>query len=152
MLKTLGADAVFDYNDPDCALQIRKAAQDNLRLVWDCISSDETAKLCTEAMASGGIYATLLQVQPDRKDIEVIWTLGYTCIGDPINKFVLRADDTSADFSFMKKFIAIAEPLLAEGKLQPHPQRVEHGLDHVLEGVDLLRKNKVSGRKLVYTV
>src|ERR1700743_2379589 len=78
LLKSMGADAVFDYKDPDCALKIRQFTGGNLRLAWDCISEDSSAKICTDALASGGAYGTILQVRSPRDDVDLKYTLGYT--------------------------------------------------------------------------
>ncbi|OQU97051.1 hypothetical protein CLAIMM_03054 [Cladophialophora immunda] len=150
LLKSMGADAVFDYRDSDCAAKIRQRANDNLKLVWDCISEKSSAKICTDALASGGVYGTILQVDSPRDDIQVKYTLGYTCVGEPVDKGFFKQDDTTADFEFMKKFIPIAESLLHQGKLKPHPVRLGNGLENVIDGMDMLRQGKVSGEKLVY--
>lgn len=60
--------------------------------------------------------------------------------------------DNSKDFEFAKKWTQAVEPVLQEGKIRGHPPKVDKGLEKVFEGLDLLRKDKVSGQKLVYTV
>jgi len=55
--------------------------------------------------------------------------------------------------SFAVKFCGLAEKLLKEGKIKAHPVDVRPGgLKGVLEGLDEMRKGKVSGKKLVYRV
>lgn len=57
------------------------------------------------------------------------------------------------DYEFMKRFSALAEELLKDGKIKVHPLRVEgEGLKGVLDGLQLMREGKVSGQKLVYRV
>jgi len=152
LVKSLGAAAAFDYKDPDCASQIKQFAHNNLKLVWDCIALEPSAKICAEAIAAGGVYASLLDVKLPRDDVEVKTTLGYTCVGEPVVKPWVQLPDNSADFEFMKKFIKVAEPLLEAGKLKVHPPKVGKGLENVFQGLDLLRHDKVSGQKLVYTL
>jgi len=54
---------------------------------------------------------------------------------------------------FAKKVAAITDDLLAQRKIKIHPPKVmEGGLDKVLDGLDLLRNNKVGEQKLVYRV
>ena len=54
---------------------------------------------------------------------------------------------------FASMFWGIAEKLLNEGKVKPHPVDLRPGgLKGVLEGLDEMRKGKVSGKKLVYKV
>jgi hypothetical protein len=57
------------------------------------------------------------------------------------------------DFEFASKFWAVAEKLLAEGKVKPHRPNVRpDGLKGILNGLQLMREGKVSGEKLVYNV
>lgn len=50
-----------------------------------------------------------------------------------------------------KVWFTTVQELLDTGKLKPHPQRiVEGGLSAVVNGLELIRKKKVSGQKLVY--
>lgn len=57
------------------------------------------------------------------------------------------------DRDFSSRFFDVAQELLAQGKVRPHQVSVgEGGLRGVLEGLELLRAGKVSGRKLVYWV
>jgi hypothetical protein len=54
-------------------------------------------------------------------------------------------------FESAVKFAEVAERLLAEGKIKPHPKDVrEGGLKGVLDGIQDLREKKVRGKKLVY--
>src|SRR5262245_38423638 len=108
----MGADVVFDYKDPECARRIREFAKNNLKLTWDCVSLESTAKLCADAMSSGGTYGAILKVTCPRDDITSKFTLGYTCVGEPVQKpGLLESENNMADFEFMKKWINIIEPL-----------------------------------------
>jgi hypothetical protein len=50
-------------------------------------------------------------------------------------------------------FQTVAEPLLAAGKIKPHPVKVmPGGLNGVTAGWDLYRQGKISGEKLVYRI
>lgn len=58
-------------------------------------------------------------------------------------------------YSLDSAFWEVAGKLFAEGKLVPHPQKVNlggEGLEGVLEGLRAMREGKVSGFKLVYSV
>src|SRR5262245_28814701 len=60
-VKSLGADAVFDYNSPTAIDDIRAFTDGKLRLAWDCISLKATAEFCARCMADGeGEYSALL--------------------------------------------------------------------------------------------
>ncbi len=152
LVKSLGAAAAFDYKDPDCAKKIKEYTNNNLKYVWDTISLPATAKICAEAISTGGTYGSLLQVPFPRDDVRTTNSLGYTGVGEPIKKRGIERKDNSADFEFMKSWIPIVESLLQDGRLKVHEPKVGKGLEGVLEGLDLLKHDKVSGRKLVYTV
>jgi hypothetical protein len=54
-------------------------------------------------------------------------------------------------FESAVRFAEVAEQLLAEGKIKPHPKDVrDNGLEGVLAGIQDLREKKVRGIKLVY--
>ena len=50
----------------------------------------------------------------------------------------------------MKKWMAEAETFIHRGLLKVHPTQVGKGMENILDGIDLLRQGKVSGKKLVY--
>lgn len=154
-VKSLGADAAFDYNDPECAADIRKFTNNKLALAWDTISLPQSAEICSNALttASGAKYASLLPVKLSRKDVEATSTLAYTAIGEAFS-FRDGGDipASAADFEFAKKFWDLSYTLLEAGKVKVHRPQVGKGLQGVLEGLNLLKENKVSGKKLVYTV
>ncbi|KAK5054512.1 hypothetical protein LTR84_001403 [Exophiala bonariae] len=150
LVKSFGADEVFDYSDPDCASKIKDYLNGKPRLAWDCISLEGSAKICADVLSGDGVYGSLYPVAFPRTDIPHKFTLGYTCFGEPVHKNETKINANPDDFVFMKEWIKVFEQLLADGKLSLHPLKVNHGLENVLDGVDLLRKNKVSGQKLVY--
>ncbi|PWY83577.1 zinc-binding oxidoreductase [Aspergillus heteromorphus CBS 117.55] len=154
MVKSLGADAVFDYKDPKSVDEIRKYTNNNLKLVFDTISVEASTKYCDSVISDeGGDYSALLAVGIERANVNDRWTLGYTIVGE---EFVFGSTPFPAkpeDKEFAEKFWAISEKLLAEGKIKVHRPSVRPGgLKGVLEGLELLKANKVSGEKLVYNV
>jgi len=152
LVKSLGAEEAFDYNDPECASKIKEYTKGELKYIWDTISLEPTAKLCSEVISPGGSYGAILTVKFPRDDVKTTSSLGYTATGDPVKKRTWRSDDNTKDFEFMAKWIEAVNPILEEGKLKVHPPQVGKGLENVLEGTDLLRKDKVSGKKLVYVL
>ncbi|KAF5855191.1 hypothetical protein ETB97_009745 [Aspergillus alliaceus] len=83
LVKSLGADAVYDYNDPNTAAEIRKATANKLKYVLDTISLESSAKFCDEALSTkGGEYTALLTVPIKRENVNDHWTLGYTAVGE----------------------------------------------------------------------
>lgn len=153
LLKSLGAEAVFDYKDADVVDQIKKYTNGNLKYIWDTISLPPTAEICAGVISPGGTYGAILAVKFPRDDVKTTFSLGYTAMGEPVKKRSFYYKDTTEDFEYMKKFVQeVADPLLAEGRIKVHPPLVNHGLENVFEGIDLLRHDKVSGKKLVYVL
>ncbi|OQU93794.1 Alcohol dehydrogenase GroES-like domain-containing protein [Cladophialophora immunda] len=155
-VSSLGAVAAFDYRRPDCAQAIKSYTAGNLRYAWDCISTQSSAQICADALALAGEgdlrYGCLLPVDFPRTDVLVTHTLAYTAIGEPFDQgwAKLAAGDTK-DFEFARKWVTVAQGLLERGLLKPHEPKIQPGgLEGVVEGLDILRKDSVSGQKLVY--
>ena len=154
LVKAAGADFVFDYNDPDVGQKIREHTNDNLHYAWDTISLPASAKICAEALSSapGGKYASLSSVDFPRKDCSSGFTLAYTALGEAFTFGDIKIPAKPEDYEFAKMFWELSRELLAEGKIKAHPRRVRQGLEGVLEGLQELKDNRVSGEKLVYTL
>lgn len=77
----------------------------------------------------------------------------YTIFNDAFSKAGLDMPALQEDFDFAKNFFGITEDLLADGKLKTHPEKVgSKGLEGVLQGLEDLKNDKVTGAKLVYRV
>lgn len=164
LVKSLGADASFDYNDLDCGLQIRKHTSNALMYAFDCISEGSSVQICADALSTSSSatkkYTSLLRVSDfPRDDVEKTTTLAYSAIGEDMS-FGGQGDvippkipAKDEDARFMEMFIPIAEKLLADGKIKVHPPSVQGGgLHGILDGWQAMREGKVSGKKLVYRV
>ncbi|QGA21042.1 hypothetical protein EYB26_008752 [Talaromyces marneffei] len=155
-VKSLGADKWFDYNEPNVGAQIREYTQNKLEYAWDTVSEEGSAKICSDALTSepGAKYGNILNVKSPREDVETVNTLMYTVFGEAF-KFGKGAELPAIpeDFEYTKKFIALTEKLLAEGKLKAHRVKLgADGLKGVLKGLNDMKAGKVSGEKLVYRV
>ncbi|PKY05700.1 protein TOXD [Aspergillus campestris IBT 28561] len=139
-VRALGADEVFNSRDESAAERIREITGDKLRLCLDCVSLESTAAYCGKALSSqGGEYSALLPVKVERANVNSRFTMGYTAVGKEF-RYGDRVFEASAeDQAFSRRFWALAEGLLAEGK-------------GVLEGLEEMRAGRVSGVKLVYNV
>jgi NADPH:quinone reductase-like Zn-dependent oxidoreductase len=87
LVKSVGAEAVFDYKDPDVASKIR-AHVDDMEQAADCISRQDTARQVGECLSSkkGGRVAVILPVRTDeesemRKDVEYVISWTYDLMG-----------------------------------------------------------------------
>lgn len=161
LVKSLGADAVFDYSDPAATAQIREYTSGKLRYAWDTISEESSAKFCAEALspsaaeAGGDLhYGALLFLPFPREDVTPHHTLAYTILGEAFEFGSIRNFDAQPqDFEFAVKWWALAEKLIAEKKVKPHPTKIgSGGLKGVLEGLEELKSGKVSGVKLCYRI
>ncbi|KAI8592234.1 putative zinc-binding oxidoreductase ToxD [Geranomyces variabilis] len=154
LVRSRGADAVFDYNDADVGAQIRKHTNDKLAYVFDCVSNEYSTKICAEAIGTaGGHYSALWDVKVDRPDVQSRMTMAYTALGEPCKKYGIDFPAKPEDVEFQTGFWSLVERLLKEKKLKAHPVEVRPGgLEGAIDGMDYMRKGKLSGKKLVYRV
>lgn len=156
LCKSRGAEACFDYRDPNCGRQIHEYTKGELYLVWDTIGSEEGAKICMEALSSkpGTKYGTILFNSIPRQDVAYSTSLLFTFLGESFDIFGKHRPASAKDFEFAKQFIELTEQLLNEGKLKAHPVRLlDGGLQAMLDqGVPQMLDGKVSGVKLVCRV
>ncbi len=159
-VKSLGAEAAFDYKSPTAAADIKKFTEGRLRHVWDCIGSAESAELCASATSDQDGQYTSLEgnnasiIHNLNRQISVTQTLAYTIFGERFEKFGVT-EPAPQDYEFAKMFWELASQLLASGKIKttkPDVNRGGRGLEGVLVGLQELKEQKVSGMKLVYTL
>lgn len=154
LVRGLGADAVFNYHDPDSATAIKEHTQNRLKLVFDTVSTESSAEYCERVLSTeGGDYSTLLPITIERENVNSRLTVAYTAFGKGFKFGDRDIPASSVDREFADNFYATVERLLGEGKLRAHPPRVcLGGLNGVLEGLRLMKEGKISGEKLVYNV
>jgi NADPH:quinone reductase-like Zn-dependent oxidoreductase len=131
-VKSRGADAVFDYHDPDCAQKIRDYTKSSLHYVLDCISTEASYKIIAEALPETSEtpmqVVTLLPTDAwPRKDVEATAVLAYTTLGKAFTKFGIDFPAIPAHFDFGVMFWKLSNKLLAEGKVKPHPVVLREG-------------------------
>ncbi|KAJ5183967.1 Protein TOXD [Penicillium capsulatum] len=154
LMRRLGADAVFDYKDPQSGAAIRKATDNKLGLIMDCIGNKAGVELCDNALSSdGGKYTTIVPATIDRPGVENTLVFAYTAIGEAFKYGEMSVPEKLQDKEHWEKFVPIVESLLEGKKFAVHPPRVgKDGLKGVLDGLELLKSGQVSGEKLVYNV
>jgi NADPH:quinone reductase-like Zn-dependent oxidoreductase len=150
-VRSLGAIA-FDYNDPVCVEKIKAYTENKLKYAWDTIATTDTAKLCADVLVSGGSYGAILKISSPRSDINSTRSLGYTAMGEPVEKPTVSIPAQPEHFEFMKRWVLEVERLLKDDKLKVHKVRLDKYLENIFEGMELMRQGKVSGEKLVYTL
>lgn len=155
LVHNLGADHVYDYNSPSCAPSIRKITKNRLAHVFDTISTPETAEICCNAIGSqGGKYAGLSGLEElPREDVTNIHVMAYTAFGEAFDFGDEKVTASPKGYDFAVKFMGLAQELLWQGRIKPHPQSVRTGgWNGVLDGLQEMREGKISGEKLVYPV
>lgn len=157
LIKSLGAEELFDYKDPQCAEKIRQYTNNELSLALDCVSEGDSAKICEQAISSkGGTITFLLSSAKDmvsRKDVERKHTSGYTIFGESFDKLGSHVPAKPDHFEHAKMFWRLTEKLAHEGRLKPHPLRIgKDGLEGVLDGLQQGREGKIRAEKLVHRI
>lgn len=134
LVKSRGADAVFDYNDPLCAQKIKEYTNNKLRYVLDTICTPSTFKICAEALPAESEtdeelnLVTLLPLDSwPRKDVKTKVILAYTSFGEAFTKFGQDFPVLEAHYRFGCMFWELNAKLVAEGRVVPHPMEVRSG-------------------------
>lgn len=116
-------------------------------------------KFCYSVMGrAGGRYTTLEPYPKEQASLRTRrlkpdWVIGASLLGREIgwrDPYHVKADPELREFG--RQWMEYVQGMLNRDEIRPHPVRVgeDNGLEHVLGGIDLLRKKKVSGEKLVY--
>lgn len=78
LVKSLGADAVFDYHDDDVVTKIKEATGDSVAYAVDAISVAASQRISAEVIAPTGGKVVLVQFPvagaTERKDVQIIRT------------------------------------------------------------------------------
>ncbi|KAH9221606.1 chaperonin 10-like protein [Leptodontidium sp. 2 PMI_412] len=160
-VKSLGADAAFDYSSPTCAQDIQEWSSGKISHAFDCISEGDSIKITVSAMSpSGGVYSSLLPVPADQvkgfnEKVESKSTLAYTAVGEAFNFGPNQIPAMPDHLEFGKMFWELSRGLLEEGKVKVHKPSVDKygkGFEGILKGMDEMKSGNVSGEKLVFTL
>lgn len=155
-LKLLGADAVFDYKDPEVAAKIQEYSKGSIRYALDTISSKETLQSVYDATKGGdvaidnllGLSDKDIDTDPQRKAL-FSSTLAYLAFAKEVNLGVLfkQTPEMVADYKKAWPEVLAIVPQLKHIKLKVLPK----GLATAEEALTLLHDNKVSGEKVVWS-
>ncbi|KAL8683657.1 MAG: hypothetical protein Q9186_000430 [Xanthomendoza sp. 1 TL-2023] len=155
--KSLGAVKSFDYMSPACGAEIHRYTEGSLEYVLDCISTVESMKICYAAIGTkGGRYMGLeappAQAKSIRQDVTTDWIIMFTIFNQPISwRKPFKREAQPDDRRFADGWFQIAQKLLDAGLITPlrHEEK-SGGLSGVIDGVDSIRKGRVTRTKLVY--
>ncbi|KAH6866088.1 chaperonin 10-like protein [Thelonectria olida] len=162
-VKLLGADAVFDYTDPErCVSNIRDFTQGSLKLAWDCVATPETASICAGALSTDeeSHYSSLLRVNADdittiNSKVNMAVSVAYVSLGERFEEFGTVFEAQQEEYEFASMFFELSKRLLEEGKLKPARQVTNKGgmgLVGALKGLEESKLGSVRAAKLVYTL
>ncbi|PSR78311.1 hypothetical protein PHLCEN_2v7433 [Hermanssonia centrifuga] len=158
LCKSLGADAVFDYKDPDVADKIKEATKSSLHKALDAISEKSSQTITVKSLGSGpGKIVTILPPQGEarelRKDVEIEGTLIYTSLGREFNFGPTKYPVSLEDRSHMAEFLKKVPELVVARKIRPNRVKLwEGGLDGINGGLHYMIEGKHSGEKIVHQV
>ncbi|KAL1947847.1 hypothetical protein VTO73DRAFT_13571 [Trametes versicolor] len=158
LVRSLGADAVFDYRDPDVVAKIKQVTGGSLTRALDAISDGASQRISAEVLApTGGKVVLVSGPEPgatERTDVEFIPILIYTALGrafdfGPTMHFPVFPDDREQMARFLKK----VPRLVKDGVVKPPAIKLwEGGLEAIPDGLQYMREGKVSAEKIVYRV
>lgn len=151
---------MFNYSSPTCAAEIRAYTEGELGYALDCVSSAETTQLCYGALGrAGGRYVAL---EPFRdavaqtRSLTVVpsWVMVLTIFGHKVDlDGEYGREARPEDRAFGRDAFAAVQSLLDRGLITTHPVKaLPGGWEGVMQGVDTIRTQALSGYKLVYGV
>lgn len=155
-LKSLGADAVFDYKDPDVTTKIKDYAKGSIVYGFDTVANKTSFQAVYDASEGAdevyldtllGLSGLDITEKPGRK-VHYGETLAYLVFGKDVNfgHVFKYSDELLADYNSLWPKVVAAVPKLKHNKLRV----LEPGLATASEALTLLQQDKVSGEKLVW--
>lgn len=152
LVKSYGADEVFDYRDQAAVDQIVQAYP-NLDRAMDCFSEGNSTNFCAKCVRkTQGKVVTLLENGKSTMDGATIeFILGYTVFGSEFQwlpPFGPKFQKVPSDNEALRRFYSMLPDVV--NQLKPPPLKIiDPGLENLATGLDMLRQGQVSGTKLV---
>ncbi|EJD46154.1 GroES-like protein [Auricularia subglabra TFB-10046 SS5] len=150
LLKSLGADVVYDYNDPETPAKLKSwAAQyGGFRHALDSISEFGSTKKIAEAFTDeGGHIIRILTIEDEVKGLPA------NVNAQPILLYSVLKKKNERDFSDHAEWYKHLPALVESGKVKPVPRKQwDGGLSAIPEGLEFQKAGKVSGQKVVFTI
>jgi NADPH:quinone reductase-like Zn-dependent oxidoreductase len=156
-VKSIGADDVYDYKGKDVGERIREKYGDDIQYSYDAVCSNGSQEIVHTAMSStkpAKMFVSLLtQAQTPKSNVEIIFSMAYSAIDKKKYYPATKSDVISPPGAFEATQEAIEEInqiFEKDPNLIKHmPLQVYDGIDSLNEAIDLVRKNKHSGSKVV---
>ncbi|KAI0070949.1 GroES-like protein [Panus rudis PR-1116 ss-1] len=157
LVKTFGADAVFDYKDPDVVSKVKAATGDSIHRGFDTISKSSSQILSAKffAPSPGKLIVILIPestVKDIKPDLDLQLTLIYTVQGRSFDFFNTYFETSLEDKAHMVQFLKKVPGLVKEGKVRPNPVKLwpGTGLETIHEGMQYMKEGKISVEKVVH--
>jgi NADPH:quinone reductase-like Zn-dependent oxidoreductase len=162
-LKSLGADYVFPYNDPNTPAEIKKITNGKLYLGFDSISEKETTQLMIDAFGSDSDIpkgkkkelANLGYVPSEALDekahnVTRALVISFTMMGKEFTAHGMHMPANPSRYAFSVHSYELLERLLEEQKIKRPRFKVFGGLENLPEGFAYMKEGKNSAEKIVY--
>ncbi|UPX19140.1 uncharacterized protein EKO05_0009412 [Ascochyta rabiei] len=161
LVRSYGADHVFDYLNPETSSAIRKLTEGALSLVLDCISDHHSIAVCHGSIGRPGGRLVVLEVPPEprpgekrRKAVKQFFVDGHEVfgVGVPIDSPGYRRLPSPEKHEFATKKALEFQELIDGSKLHAHPvDIIDGGLEKIPSALQMLKAG-VSGKKLVLRI
>jgi len=144
LVKSFGAEHVFDYTSPDVVEQIQKYTSGKLHYAYDTISSDQTYKQVFDSLSKDG---EAFVSGTSASKVAIPSNVHY-------KDTQLAATYYAPDHRVLvSQYVQELEALIDSGKLKGSVvEKLGKGLASVVEGLELLLNNKVGGKKVVVSI
>lgn len=162
-LKSLGADYVLPYSDPNTPAEIKKITKGKLYLGYDSVTEHGSTQLVIDSLGNlsdipTGKKREVAIVLPvdhkdlseDAKDVEFHLVLVYTLAGEETKLLGISTPGDPKKYEFSIRMYDILERLMTEKKTQHQRLKYMGGLEKVQEGFEYMKAGKVSAEKLIY--
>lgn len=163
-LKSLGADYVLPYSDPNTPAEIKKITNGTLYLGYDAISEGGSTRLLINALGSASEIpagkkkkvVVVLDVQRDQlgdnaDDVDVHMIIVGSLLGKEMTVYGLwHLPASEDDYNFGVHMYDIFERLLKDKKWKHQRVKVFGGLEKVSEGWEYMKAGKISAEKILY--
>lgn len=165
LVKSRGADHVFDYNSSNFEREILDSLDrggQSLKYVVDCIGNDATAEICARLISKqNSFYHSVKAPAPEafkkarsEESVQATTALAYLLLGEPVS--LLGGLDFPADplqEAWAKQWAPVIEDLVAKNKVKPHPPIVvPGGLEAIPELLEKVAQGGTRGKKTVVSV
>ncbi|KAE9390166.1 GroES-like protein [Gymnopus androsaceus JB14] len=153
LVKSLGAELVFDYADSYTFKHILTATQGRLTMAVDCHCAGTSLMQVPKSFGeSGGNLAALLPIKSHIPSVKTEFILAYSIFGLAI-EFPFIVEAHQAHYENAIKYAALVTKLISTVPIQTIAMKVyPKGLESVSEGFQYMQDGRVHAEKLTYQI